>query len=54
VALSRQPPTDEVCWMDADLSDPNLAEALPAVATVFSLSPIWLLPAALPALKAAA
>jgi uncharacterized protein YbjT (DUF2867 family) len=52
VALSRQPPAGEACWIDADLSDPNLDEALPAVATVFSLSPIWLLPAALPALKA--
>jgi uncharacterized protein YbjT (DUF2867 family) len=52
VAISRQPPAGEVCWIDADLSDPNLDEALPAVATVFSLSPIWLLPAALPALKA--
>ncbi len=52
VAVSRQPPAGEACWVDADLSDPQLEEALPAVATVFSLSPIWLLPAALPALKA--
>ena len=52
VAISRRPPTGEACWLDADLSDPQLEDALPAVATVFSLSPIWLLPAALPALKA--
>lgn len=52
VALSRQPPSDDVCWVDGDLADPNLADELPAIATVFSLSPIWLLPQALPALKA--
>jgi nucleoside-diphosphate-sugar epimerase len=52
MALSRRPPSDDVCWVDADLSDPNLAEELPQVGTVFSLSPIWLLPQALPALKA--
>lgn len=52
VALSRRPPGDDVCWVDGDLTDPNLAEELPTVATVFSLSPLWLLPQALPALKA--
>lgn len=52
VALSRRPPAGDACWLDADLSDPHLEEALPSVATVFSLSPIWLLPAALPALEA--
>jgi nucleoside-diphosphate-sugar epimerase len=52
VAISRRPPTGDACWLDADLSDPHLEEALPSVATVFSLSPIWLLPAALSALKA--
>jgi len=52
VAVSRRPPTGEACWLDADLSDPHLEDGLPPVATVFSLSPIWLLPAALPALKA--
>jgi nucleoside-diphosphate-sugar epimerase len=51
IALSRRPPTDDVCWVDGDLADPNLADELPPVATVFSLSPIWLLPQALPALK---
>lgn len=52
VAVSRRPPSGEACWLDADLSDPHLEDGLPPVATVFSLSPIWLLPAALPALKA--
>ena len=52
ISLSRRPPTDDVCWVDADLADPDLADQLPAIATVFSLSPIWLLPQALPALKA--
>lgn len=52
VAISRRPPSGEACWLDGDLKDPHLADHLPAVATVFSLSPIWLLPAALPALKA--
>ncbi len=52
VAVSRRPPTDDACWLDGDLKDPRLADHLPAVATVFSLSPIWLLPAALPGLKA--
>jgi nucleoside-diphosphate-sugar epimerase len=52
ISLSRRPPTDDVCWVDGDLADPNLADELPAIATVFSLSPIWLLPQALAALKA--
>lgn len=52
ISLSRRPPTDDVCWVDGDLADPNLAAELPPIATVFSLSPIWLLPQALPALKA--
>lgn len=52
IAVSRRPPEDEICWLDADLSDPRLVDGLPPVATVFSLSPIWLLPQALPALKA--
>ncbi|WP_297515607.1 SDR family oxidoreductase [uncultured Caulobacter sp.] len=55
-AVSRRPPEDGACWLDADLTATDLSEyladRLPAVATVFSLSPIWLLPAALPALKA--
>lgn len=52
LAISRRPPTNDACWLDGDLKDPHLADHLPAVATVFSLSPIWLLPAALPGLKA--
>jgi nucleoside-diphosphate-sugar epimerase len=52
-ALSRRPPVGEdICWVDGDLADPNLAAELPPVGAVFSLSPIWLLPQALPALKA--
>src|SRR4051812_27968221 len=46
ISLSRRPPNDDVCWVDGDLADPNLADELPPVATVFSLSPIWLLPQA--------
>ncbi len=38
--------------MKADLDDPEFETALPMAATVFALSPIWVLPAALPALKA--
>ena len=52
VAISRRPPSNDACWLDGDLKDPDLADRLPAAATVFSLSPIWLLPSALPALKA--
>lgn len=52
VAISRRPPAGDACWVDADLTGPGLENALPPVATVFSLSPIWLLPAALPALQA--
>ena len=52
VALSRRPPAGEAGWLDADLADPDLADALPPAATVFALSPIWLLPQALPALRA--
>ncbi|MBO9546645.1 NAD-dependent epimerase/dehydratase family protein [Caulobacter sp.] len=51
-ALSRRPPTQDICWIGGDLKDPDLDERLPVAATVFALSPIWLLPAALPALKA--
>ena len=53
-AFSRKAPLDAAgaTWVQADLDDPRLVAALPEAATVFSLSPIWLLPAALPALKA--
>lgn len=52
VAFSRRPPTEDACWIGGDLKDVDLDERLPVATTVFSLSPIWLLPAALPALKA--
>lgn len=52
VAFSRRPPPGDACWIGGDLKDADLAERLPVAATVFSLSPIWLLPPALPALKA--
>jgi len=52
VAFSRRPPTEDACWIGGDLKDADLGERLPVATTVFSLSPIWLLPAALPALKA--
>lgn len=52
VAISRRPPGGDACWVDADLTDPDVEARLPPAATVFSLSPIWLLPALLPSLKA--
>lgn len=52
VAISRRPPAGDACWVDGDLTDPGIGEHLPPAATVFSLSPIWLLPAVLPGLKA--
>jgi nucleoside-diphosphate-sugar epimerase len=51
-ALSRTAP-DEPGWVRADLADPELAAKLPSCPTALSLSPVWHLPAALPALKAA-
>jgi nucleoside-diphosphate-sugar epimerase len=50
-ALSRTAPS-ETGWVRADLSDPGLADRLPECRTVLSLSPVWHLPQALPALKA--
>jgi len=52
VAVSRTPPQGEPGWVNLDLAAPDLAERLPSAETVFALSPIWLLPAVLPALKA--
>lgn len=52
IAFSRRPPAADACWVGGDLKDPDLAERLPVAATVFSLSPIWLLAPALPALMA--
>jgi nucleoside-diphosphate-sugar epimerase len=51
-AFSRRPPNEETCWIGGDLKDADLDERLPVAATVFSLSPIWLLPSVLPTLKA--
>jgi len=54
VVLSRTgaPAFEGVEWIVGDLADPQLATRLPAISTVFSLSPIWLLPGALPILIA--
>ena len=52
-AVSRRPPAGthkDVAWIEGDLADPALLARLPAVPTVFSLTPIWLLPPALPVL----
>jgi nucleoside-diphosphate-sugar epimerase len=53
VEVSRQAPRLDRRWLQADLTDPDLAAKLPATELVYSLSPIWLLPPALAALKAA-
>ena len=45
--VSRAPPPLDLCWLQADLGDPDLAGHLPATHLVYSLSPIWLLPQAL-------
>jgi nucleoside-diphosphate-sugar epimerase len=52
IATSRKPPADVrgVDWIAGDLGDPDLPARLPRISTVYSLSPIWLLPDALPAL----
>jgi nucleoside-diphosphate-sugar epimerase len=50
-ALSRSAP-EGPGWMRGDLSAPDLVDHLPTAPTVLSLSPIWHLPHALPALKA--
>jgi nucleoside-diphosphate-sugar epimerase len=51
--VSRRPPPLDLCWLQADLNDPDLADKLPPTHLVYALSPIWLLPDALPALSAA-
>jgi nucleoside-diphosphate-sugar epimerase len=51
-ALSRCPPNGDPWWIEADLGWSDLEARLPFARTVFSLSPIWCLPQALPALKA--
>jgi len=50
-ALSRTAPGREG-WLQGDLAAPDLEARLPTANTVLSLSPIWHLPQALPALKA--
>ena len=49
-ALSRRPPDADLAWFTGDLAAANLPAHLPRVGAVISLSPIWLLPPALPAL----
>lgn len=51
--LSRTAAPLDRCWLQADLTDADLAAKLPHAERVYSLSPIWLLRQALPALKAA-
>jgi nucleoside-diphosphate-sugar epimerase len=51
VALSRRLDA-RVGWVRGDLADADLAARLPVCPTVLSLSPIWLLAQALPALNA--
>lgn len=55
VALSRAERASEpgVRWVRGSLDDPAWAEGLPAVERCLSLSPIWLLPQAVPALAGA-
>jgi len=53
-ALSRvaQPPMPGVRWVEGDLADPKTLDGIGSVQRVFSVSSIWLLPAALPRLRA--
>ncbi len=51
--VSRNAPPLDRCWLQADLGDADLAAHLPPTHLVYSLSPIWLLPQALEALKGA-
>jgi nucleoside-diphosphate-sugar epimerase len=55
LALSRRAPehADGAQWLVGDLTAPDLAAGLSPLSTVYSLSPIWLLPPALPQLIAA-
>jgi nucleoside-diphosphate-sugar epimerase len=56
LALSRRPPSTGpgwARWIEADLGDPALAERLAPIDVVVSLSPVWLLTPALPALLGA-
>jgi nucleoside-diphosphate-sugar epimerase len=51
--ISRNPPPLDRCWLQADLSDADLARRLPPLGLVYALNPIWLLPQALAALTGA-
>ncbi|MGC1303476.1 MAG: NAD-dependent epimerase/dehydratase family protein [Caulobacteraceae bacterium] len=54
VAISRKPPADGGSeWLRDDLTRDGLTGRLPRAEVALSLSPIWLLPPALPALAAA-
>ncbi len=55
IALSRRAPDGDggADWLAGDLADAGLAGRLPRLSTVYSLTPIWLLPDALPMLIAA-
>ena len=55
VAISRAPKplAPGVRWIEADLTAPDWSADIPRAATVFALTPIWLLPPALPALAGA-
>src|ERR1700735_5879620 len=48
-ALSRvaRPPTPGVRWVEGDLTDPKTLDQVGRAQRIFSLSSIWLLPAAL-------
>jgi nucleoside-diphosphate-sugar epimerase len=52
LGLSRSPPAGapHIEWMAGDLRDPDLRARLPRISIVYSLAPIWLVPAALPAI----
>lgn len=52
VALSRadRAPAKALTWIRGDLGEPGWNDSLPPVEQALSLSPIWLLPQALPAL----
>src|SRR5579862_9211034 len=50
LGVSRSPPADmpQVEWIAGDLANPSLGLRFPRLSIVYSLSPIWLLPAVLP------
>ena len=55
VAVSREPAVaamNGVRWLQADIASAGWADAAPACSTVFALTPLWLVPQALPPLLA--